>query len=619
MSNIEKQELIEVFKHYATNRRPCYCGNQKKFKSCCEKLYRTLQREYLSENTTIGKEQQLLTTYLSFFELWPKAQPNFEELKEEILQYDPRDLLQTLSKINYIAFKKKKEKEDNLWFLRLFDIEDYYKKKIILWIESDTRSIVVHRQALLFLMNVVIENHDIAKGKKKCFGNTKNLLEIILKTNHFLNFREHAVSDNRKDTLATLYSNARMMFSSNAGDNIARYWGIVNTYKKAHKYEKQTTDFISEFQNKFRMQLIQFLGTGVGIWQHYNKEIDELLEKPENFILGKGYFNKLSFDANSIYEYLSKDLTGHSKELKKELKRCSKSTRPFNFISIYDSPLFKTKDDTYYPLDLTFLTQNITEGLYWHLRKKYDSKTTIGSNSITVLNSSFGYLAEYYVLELIEDSKKYNINKDIITKFEFYSEIEGCDFLIKENNTVLAIEFTTQTITMADSISSNYDTISKSLKKLWIDGIRKKQKGKGKLVQLEKFYNQIRNEKEADIYNIKINQETEIIPIFLSLHPIPTHPFLLPWYQEIMQENGLASNFVSNCMILSLEDFEHLLAALDNKYSITQLIKRYQASGLNGHSITNWTRIEGYNTKNPYMNVLFNKAFNEIENSMFRQ
>lgn len=400
-------------------------------------------------------ENQNVGLYLVYEELWPRGKNSFEIVQDILSDFEPLDLILTLSKIGVIMrdsfYKPVDREEQGLIGVLLNSVE---RKKVGFWMQSGRRIKFIVRQSLLAAIQIAILQSHNEKKRHPVAGNTHKLGEALLRLNSFLEkdfqIRQSSSLDERRVVAAMALRMIMFNHRLSVGPSIGRYWAIIKKGLPAVKikYQNQYFDMEGVFNKLFNFTFEQMLGQVFAIWGHYsNKGFDQILNDPKEFLLGEGYFKYLNPEARSkskaVFDYLGIDLSGLCKIVEKEISNFSLPNH-YAFSAFWDHPVLSIGKGAFFPIDLLFLESKMTQGVYWSLFNKFLKENE--TEKMDLLRETFGHAIEWYAGQHLEEAVGKTSNQRYLW-LEWNGDVEGVDAVVRENDTLFLIEITSSGLT----------------------------------------------------------------------------------------------------------------------------------------------------------------------------
>ncbi len=365
--------------------------------------------------------------------------------------------------------------------------------------------IIFHRDNLLFFIakSLLKECGDLKITGQKTYKNAQNYYKALLLISQLI-----PDSSLEKDFLLRAYPYYYVpQTSANIYEiRLQRYWYIYNDLlaKLDNSKKNHIQCGIKEIEKKANLSLKEYFHVVSQIYVWFLK-IPNI--KRKNL---KNPFQKLGFNYKNIDSfYIRKDNFGEDSDFLNLINHLSLGLEEFkekmcksrkdsidgfyqHFQSFFDNPVFKINDENYCIIDLKFLLEGICSGFMWHINNYSEQQ-------LKLISEQYGYLLEYYFLELLEKIfGKNNIKRA--------AKDGQPDAILETDEYILVIEFTTEYYRFSSLYNEKTDLLKDDLHRLLFnsgknDAKARNKKDKGKFFKLQNY-----------IENIEGNSKT-IIPI----------------------------------------------------------------------------------------------------------
>lgn len=544
-------------------------------------------------------------TYSTFKELFPNELNSRALIKEEYGKYWLNDIIETLSKINYIIFfsQYKKTTKDE------FGIAIHFLKEtaVFNFLESKGLRKIITRQQILANIRLAFLYASTNRTAKTVFGNEKDFGKLIYRATDYLEeytrFKDenNPTLEERQKLYLTLARNLFFNEHSNFALALTRYWYILN--KIAYSKKNKQINIKQLFKKATKIDFNYLLAVGFAIWGFYcetNKV--KRLSKPEEFLFNDNYFKNTQKKIKQRLTNALELLTGNYSFYKNEFTKIRTSSEHFYLNPFWKKPILKNSNGVYGVLDMKFLEERMSVGIYWMIFD-YLLSTNASKSTLSQFGSQWGYIFEDYVNILI---KKTYPQKPLRVLFEKEGDnTGGVDAIIIYPDSLILIEVTTKKVRYDYWISSNYSEVEKSLFRILI----KDDKSKGRAIKL---FNAIKKIRLGDvpIDELNISNIRKFIPIILFEKSPPMHRRLWNIYDSFLQKNGITDRrFLDDLDFWDIEELEMVLADVQKGKTIPEILKEKEKAGFFKDSIRNYYIIH---RKHFDKHSLLDNAFEEM-------
>jgi hypothetical protein len=530
----------------------CRCGSGRVFRECC--------LAFVVEPLTADEHR--IRTYVMCADLWPQDRVSLDDVLSTIARFDPRDLTQTLARINVRMqddyFNPRSTLE--LAVLRLFFPPDWHWK-LEQWILSGKRAKAFHKLLFPSILLKTLAGANAAQSAITVKGNETTIGPLALRFNQVLEddyqqLKDQADSESGKKRVlyASIYRQAFYSHVEAYPDSLGRIWHLVTKGipAGAAKGRSADFDFEAEFTSTFFFGFRDMLAYGFAVLAHYSLENRDLFIEPAHFILNRTSFkNVVSSDrrveSERIFDYLGLPWDKHIAEASRAVARASPQNL-YQLYSLYDHPLIEMPDGAIFPLDAQFLRACVTEGAYWAL-----FNALIRQGRERELRDAFGHATEWYAGQLLRESCR--TAGDGKLWLDWDGEIRGSgtqkpDGVLREEGTLYFIEVTTSSVSPGQASSGDPDVLAAAFKKLWF----------GESPKLVQLANAMAAFERGDLtlHGVDRAEITHIRPVFVVLRDFPQWPVLMDWYRELMREGGMTERFIEDILLIDIEELEEL-------------------------------------------------------------
>ncbi len=598
---------------------PCFCGSGLKFKKCCIRLS--------DDRTPSGSPE--VGTYVHYEDLWPR-EASASDVLSNIGDFAVGDLLPCLAKLNVVLRDHYTTPDSTLERQLLRDfLPDIWRDKVILAFKYKNRKTAFFRTQMLAAIRLALLCEREGHPSYTVYDNLTVVGEVLLKISSLVDKDPQRAYDRTQDPviggrhlLATAYRYSFYNHSENFGTAIGRFWAMMTKGLDAarERYSRQFFDLRSEFENAFGFSILQMLAQGVGIQTHFNKTYRQFVEAGESFAIGERYFQYVKSKdvlrtVHLIFRYLSLPLSKHIEAMRKTGATADAFQEPLEIFSLYDRPMVELRDGVYIPLDLEFVRQRMTDGVYWavfnHLKAEGREK------DLDRLRSSFGHVAEWYAAEILRSTFSHggSLWLDWDGDFSPAENIAVPDAVIREEDTLFFVEVTASALPPQAAVSCDPQIIEDGLTRLWFG------KGEGrKSAKILQLYRAIAAFKEGrlSIRGVDPEQISSVIPMLVSLRHLPLFAPLRGWYDKIIQKNGVPESFTNDLQFLNLEELELLASARVHRTDWKSIFRNKNESEYKFSSLNNFLIFTRRSPdRHPWIEKSLKEAFNSISKLLF--
>lgn len=536
-----------------------------------------------------------VATYVTYNEIFKDTEHvsnSEEEFFENMKEFDFYDSLQALAKLNYLlsdGYYKRDPGE--LIFVRQLFSGIPRQRLENLWYMGRK---LFFRQQLLSLIKVDIMQNDL-KTKKKLVGkDLSSFSKLIFRVTDFTEIDCQRKEDKCKIKkekndvwLGSFIRNIKFNSSQQFRFTLPRYWTIYfDCLERARKkFPKEAFPIVLEFKKATGLNLELFMFLGFGILGHYLKSDKSILiKKPGEFLISNQFFKNLvpavKNQANKIFSAISSTKRGFIKSFNYEDRR----TGAFyvGFQPIWRKPLFKLNKDAYFLLDIRYLEETMTSGIYAQIndylldRERCLSKSEQKyiKDKRNKLNAFVGRGFEIYVNDLFH--RLYNKR---LTKV-LYSEIDGdetggVDFIIYYPDTLLFIEVTTSSLRHNTILTADLKKIEEEIKTIFFSGMGRKSKGK--IFQLDTAISMFIKGKLQKL-NIDPKSIKNIYPVLILEKGLPDIPPMPDRYRTYFREKRLLQGYENNFQFIGIEELEIIETLVNKGNTLPSILEERQKS-----------------------------------------
>lgn len=460
-------------------------------------------------------------TYLQYNQVFNSPPLSLIEIKEICSQLEKKSFLEILCKINIALWKSLESTKDmNLLQVEstklLFSRDD--ARKVINQAKAQN-AFIFYRQQVLYLIKIILLTKTDSGKKIKCTDNNRKILGRILLSlsnyteplgqDYIILSKEHELDNLRRSSARNWYFIHSGIFFNKIARSLILWLKIPITKRGKNLLQNTLLYPKKEFYQETRLSILDFVGfamtTIIPYWKinlnaatakDFFINIEKFFSKTKLSDIKKGrIFKQLILDKNRFFEIYNKFI---------EEVLDGNDIPEYNFLPFENKPLLKITDNLIIPLDPTYLTNKVTDGIYWILlnRFKRQGEEKIGKGR--ELSKYYGYLIQEYVYQILV-----NICDEV---FEFSQTTEKTsDFIgtIKYNNRLYLI------VVESKKIALSYKTLIFSDKESMLKDLEKIFGEKTGFVQIYETIKRLR-QNNVKAFNININNVDGIFPVLVT-------------------------------------------------------------------------------------------------------
>jgi hypothetical protein len=542
-----------------------------------------------------------------------------------VRQFDARDLVQTLAKIDHMVHEDylNPHTDRESWLLRRF-LPPIWYKKAELWLNTRRRTKAFHRVLVPAAIQLAFLESDANTASVPVKDHRTRFGELLLHISTVLDAdaKTHAApSTEWKPHHRMLCAHmTRLHFFSQVDDFgawLGRFKLLVTHGLEAvrRKVPGEHFDFEASFEAALGFSYPQFVAHVIGLKAHYDALTQRLENSehpsPREFLIGPNYFASIT-DPNVartsplILRQLGLSWNDHVAAMKARVKETPESLLQFS--TIYDYPLLEVTSDTFFPLDMIFLEAAASDGAYW---KHFNRLLADNDHSSAYqLRGAIGRAVEWHVCELLRrafpPSTEHQLFLDWDDSIPHISNVPTPDAIIVEDETMCVLEITASALRPLDATSCDPDRIEHALAEVWFG--RGHHRESPKLLQLSNAIDAFRNG-TLPLTGVSHKQVKRIVPILVTYRRLAQDHLLHHWYDLLMQENGLSTEFRDQLVFLSVSEVEQLASLKEEGKSWASIISAKQ-SWTHPHTTMNNFLIESGIA--PKRHARLNEAMNAV-------
>ena len=329
---------------------------------------------------------ETVSTYISFEDVYGSdAENSMLLVLDKIRRYDSIDLIQTLAKINYLlAIDYSKKGKVSQAYLVKYLVSPILQDKTLTLLSSDHALRFLYRHQLLCAIRLAISTSPNAgiQTKDDIYGVGEILLRVSdLFTKDFPTEEEISLNEEKNDEfVAKGMTSVAVSGYEQFRYRLSRYWQIYFYFfqKVKENMPKQHLDIESEFNRATGLDLKAFIGLSFGIWGLYQRDSHAILiRNSADFLISPNNFKNIRPEVRNkicnIFHWVSSRLQDHQQDIcRDDAKRIRNPL--YAFETIWRRPLLEVSEGNYFPLDMNFMEDKATAGVYGTLHDYYLDK-----------------------------------------------------------------------------------------------------------------------------------------------------------------------------------------------------------------------------------------------------
>lgn len=549
----------------------CRCGSGLILKNCCINFVRHQHHPF----------RHGVGTYLMLGMLWPKVAPEDTDVPSLVRPFRSVELVNSLARIN-VYFHDDVFTADSLVEIRTLKnfLTPLLYRKVSLWFEAKYVQRLVHRLTLPALMQVALSRSDEAEDTLPIDGNADKLGPLFLAVNHVIEDDYQAdktAATTRDEEQRVLYASIyRQGFFSHVDDfesALGRSWHMTMHGVEAVRGRHAAFDFHAEFADAFKFTVEEMFTYGFGVLSHYAQGRHTLFADPAKFVVHRDAFQTVVDPAHlptsrRIFDYLGLPWAEHVRIAKKNAAR-SRPTNMYQLFEFFNHPAIILPEGGIIALDVQFIRNRITEGVYWAL---FDHLRANG-RAVEPLKEAFGHVTEWYVRELFMEPTTPTVRESLCVDLNGHIHANKCskpDMVLREGRTCYFIEVTTSALMPFTAASGDWKKVQRELRRIWFGSGSKEDSAK--LTQLAKSI-EAHKDGRLKLDGLVPADIDTYVPVLVSLRHLSQWPVLMTWYREIMVAGGLPDWFVKSVKFLDLGEIEQLIQLKGTGHLWTELFE----------------------------------------------
>lgn len=564
--------------------------------------------------------------YIEFSQVYNSPALSLGEIGELCTHLEKSSYLELLCKINIALWEHYKDTNLQIELVNLLFSKNDAQK--VIEQAKLIKALIFYRQQVLYLIKIILLSKTVVGKKLKHADTDKKILgKILLSLNDYtepigkyvniLPKKSEVESLRQSLTRNWYFIHSGILFYKIARSLIL--WSkIPNTTRGRNLLQKFKLNLQKEFYEETGLSINDFIGFAMTTLIPY-LNINIETAKAKDFLINKEKFfsksNITDIEKRKLFEQLLLDKNRFDEIYKNFVKKLlgGNDIPEYNFLPFEDKPLLEIRNNLIITIDPIYLTNKVTEGVYWILLNRFGKQGELRKGKGRELSKYYGYLIQEYVYQIL-----INICDDV---FEISpTPKKTADFIgitnYKNKLYLIVID--------SKKIALSYKTIILSDKKSTLKDLERIFGSKSGFVQI---YETIRNLRQNKVknFNINIKDVNTIFPVLITDREIYEGP-----YSRLLYENEFLNKhkkglfytphpIISEPLFINLDELEIIEAccnSLGKGQFIELLIKRNKL-------LSNRISLNGVrNIPNkiiPLWNYIWKLGFLEFENERLKQ
>lgn len=515
--------------------------------------------------------ENYIEKYIEFSQVYNSLALSLAKIKELCTQLEKKSYLELLCKINIALWRHYKDINLQIELANLlFSKND--AQKVIEQVKL-RNAFIFYRQQVLYLIKIILLSKTVVGEKLKHAETHKEILgKILLSLNDYTEpmgkYINILIEKNQIESLRQSFSrNWYFIHSGEFFNKIVRclsLWSEIPTTARGKKLLKEfELNPQKEFYEETGLSINDFVGFAMTTLGPYLKINIETAESKDFFINKEKFFSKskiLDIEKRKLFEQLVLDKDRFSEIYENFVEELldGKDIPEYNFLPFEDKPLLEIYDNLLITIDPIYLTNKVTEGVYWILLNRFDRQGELRKGKGRELSKYYGYLIQEYIYQIL-----INICDDV---FEIPSTAKKtADFIgitnYKNKLYLIVID--------SKKIALSYKTIILSDKKSTLEDLERIFGSKSGFLQIYETIKNLRL-KEVKNFNINIEDIDVIFPVLITDREIYEGPFSRLLYEnEFLNKHkeGLLytpSPIISDPLFINLDELEKIEACCNS-------------------------------------------------------
>lgn len=570
------------------------------------------------------KIERRVGIYYSFKDIFNEDN-NEKILFDELSQYDKVDILQALAKVNYFLSENYNRPSEKFEIDLVRDLFDVDTKKEIVKHFGERQKMFTHQQ-LLALIKICLVTSQV--GNKKVMDDRIAFGKTLARVTDFLEADTVKASDSvdEKDPLwrkiMAVHLSRNISFNSYTShpDNLVIFWLLYFQYLDEIKsvYPREYYDLKAKFAEITGIDIELYFSLLIVIWLHYFQMLkNNQLNEPDKFLLGRSFFAKMlpqtRKDVVKLFDAVSGSVPSYKEDLDKQTGKLNNFY--FTFSAIWKKPFLKIEEGTYFPLDMTYIEERVTVGLYWTITDYLMESGLEGEKD--KFQGYYGRVFEALAYASLE--RNFGSQKGRLF-LEKNSDTGGVDAIVYYPGALFFIEFTTSSIRRDFIMSANVEGFISEIKRIFTG--KEGRSSKGRVV---KIHGSINKFKEGTLLLEGVDRDSihSIYPVILFQNAPPQLGGIWDLYFEIIQQakdekgNQLLSDCWRNFQVLDIEEFFVLEQLIRDGNDMPALFNTKIKSQYVNDSWKNYLIFNNLWKRNDYLGAKFEELIDMAAEKLF--
>lgn len=515
--------------------------------------------------------EKYIATYLEFSQVYNSPALSLGEIGELCTHLEKSTYLELLCKINIALWGHYKDINLQIGLANLLFSKNDAQK--VIEQAKLRKAFIFYRQQVLYLIKIILLSKTVVGEKLKHDNTNKEILgKILLSLNDYTEpigkYINILSKKNEAESLRQSFSrNWYFIHSGIFFNKIVRsltLWSeIPTTARGKNLLQEFELNPQKEFYEETGLDILDFIGFAMTTLGPYLKINIETAESKDFFINKEKFFSKskiLDIEKRKLFNQLilDKDRFDEIYENFVEELLDGKDIPEYNFLPFEDKPLLEIYDNLLITIDPIYLTNKVTEGVYWILLNRFGKQGEYRKGKGRELSKYYGYLIQEYVYQIL-----INICDDV---FEVPSTTKKtADFIgitnYKNKLYLIVID--------SKKIALSYKTIILSDKKSSLEDLERIFGSKSGFVQIYETIRNLRQNKVKD-FSINIKDVDTIFPVLITDREIFEDPFSRLLYEnEFLNKHkeGLLytpSPIISEPIFINIDELEIIEACCNS-------------------------------------------------------
>lgn len=560
----------------------------------------------------VNPAEMITRTFVNWDDVYPqKPVPSLDEVGVSISHIDRGDLLQVLSRMNFIrhALYASEGAFPDTQLLAQF----YSREALTKLVELErTRGSLPLSRAMLTMLQSICLSHCSAHDGIPALQTPEVIGDALLACgSHCEGTRALNDPGTNLDTeqvrelvFGTMYRNYEFNVVDRVAWTLTRYW-VMLAECQLEIPKNDSYDLNSAVELACGVTWQAHLAYGFTCLGFYTVENPNKLlsENPHKFLFSESIFAKTKSApaASKFLAQVAKTIDSLSAE-----RVAAKPASIYDFNWLFKTPLIRLPGNAFYPLDLASLASRITSGVYWEVHQNL-----LRTPEFSRFKTYWGRVFEAYVGRLLKEFLPTvpGLKKRLWVEHEDGFE-GGVDFIILDGADAAFIQVTTEHIPINITLSGDWAEIKKSIRKLLIER-------EGKPGKAHRLGTAIQRFRDGSLRLNGINQRDvrRIFPILVMEHGLAQIPGITGEIRDLVAKEtamGELANFLEFWDIEEVELAENLF-----REGITRFIADKHSSVHEEASLKNFIHYKKLPAEGAYMQAAYHKVTRGIKEVLF--